>query len=99
MLKRLPGLTIGTLLMFVAVVIIVLLDRVGLVSREWVNASAWKFQAARVCVVVGVVAFAITPVIRVLDRHSEDNWDWLVKARWRLLFWYLAMEILLFIGT
>lgn len=86
-------------LLLLSIVVIIALDRVGLIDPAWLDTSVRIAQAVRVMLVVSVVWLGAGPLARMLARRYHGNWQWLVVNRWRLLFWYGSIEAVLLWGT
>lgn len=89
----------GTLWLLVSIILIVSLDHLGLIDPTWLGAPVQVMQAVRVCLVIAVVTVGVRPLTRFLEHRYGGDWQWLERRRWRLVFWYLAIEAMLLWGT
>ena len=98
-LRRHAGVLIGTALLALSILLVVALDSIGWIDREWFENNVHVLQGVRVLILSAVLLFAITPVAGWLTRRFGGDFSWLSRHRRRLLFWYLAYEAVLFWGT
>jgi|GEM_PF-3249046 len=99
LIRRHTGLIIGTLALGVSVPLIMSAERLGWIDPERLDQSVWVLQAMRVVLVLLVLGPGMRYVAILCERRTGDSWQWLIIKRARLVFWYLAIELLLFWGT